>query len=441
MKITHILLAVIAAGTAINANGQAAYSPSANDNGLIPRRAIILQGNPRDADDDVIGVFYSREDLDFNDPNAPRFLLLDRKGKVAFGFGGSLYAVGSYDFDGAIDSRDFTTYDIPVPRNPAERQRFGADASNSTLVAKLVGKSGRLGMYTVYFQAKFSGDNGKYGFTLKQAYAKIWRLTAGLTNSTFVDADAQAPTIDPQGDCGQVSEKNMLFRYTFPAYKGFGVAVSIEVPRASYTYGYKAGADATAENATSCSIAQRVPDIPAYIQYRWGKDSHVRVSAIFRDLAYRDLVSGKNHLVPGWGVKLSTLARAGSIFQPFGHVSYGKGISSYVNDLSGNGYDLVPDEQSGKLKAIPSLTYTIGTYLNFTSKCFATCSFSRAQVFDCSAIGPDSYRYGMYAAANCFYDYDDNFRIGAEYLYGRRTNYDGSHAGANRIEVLLQYSF
>lgn len=404
--------------------------------GYIPSRAIVLHGNPNAADSAVIAVFYSREGLDFSDAGAPRFLLLDREGKVAFGIGGSLYATASYDFMGSVDSYDFTTYDISVPNNPTSRERFGADARNSSLFAKLVGKSSRFGIFTVYLQAKFTGDAGNYGFKLKQAYVTLGHMTAGLATSTFVDADVQAPTIDPQGACGQITEKNMLFRYTTPARRGFKGAISVEVPSASYTV-----ANAPNGDALSKKISQRVPDIPLYLQYGWGKESHVRVSGIFRTLAYRDLVTNDNHLKTCWGVKGSAIVECG-MFSPFGHISYGKGISSYVNDLSGNGFDLTPDfDRPGRMIATPSMTWTVGTYLYFAPKWFATGSLSRAQAFDCAGMGGDTYRYSMYAAANVFYDFDDNFRLGAEYLHGKRMDYNGVSGTANRFNLLLQYSF
>lgn len=434
MKITSFLAVL-----AVSATTLAAWAdPVATTKNLIPSHAIVLHGDVSNADSSVIAVFYSRENLDFSDAGAPRFLLLDRQGKVAFGIGGSLYATASYDFDGAIDSPDFETYNISVPANPAMRNRFGADVGNSSIFAKLVGKTSKYGIFSVYFQAKFARSNGAYGFRLKQAYATLGHLTAGLTTSTFVDADAQAPTIDPQGDCGQISDKSILFRYTTPTYRGLRGAISIEQPSATYSFADGVNGDPTAQK-----IAQRMPDIPAYIQYAW-KGGHVRLAGILRNLSYRNLVDptdGKNHLATCWGLKFSTTFNAGML-APFGHVSYGKGIATFVNDLSGNGYDLVPDANTpGRLTPPASLTWTAGTYLNFSQKFFATTSFSRAQSYDTAVLGQDSYRYAMYLAANAFYNFDSTFRIGAEYLRGWRYNYDGSSAHANRINLLLQYSF
>ena len=45
-------------------------------------------------------------------------------------------------------------------------------------------------------------------------------------------------------------------------------------------------------------IAQRVPDISSHIQYSWqGGHSHVRLTAMLRNLVYRDEVRSDNRFV------------------------------------------------------------------------------------------------------------------------------------------------
>lgn len=435
MKKTAVsLVSLLIATTGLYAKTQDSAQVNAlrTDTVYIPERAILLHGDAKNADRDVMAVFYSRENLEFSDPDAPRFLFLDRQGKIAFGIGGQLYATGSYDFDGAIESSGFSTFDIPVPANPAQRSRLGGDLSHSSLFLKLVGRSSRLGMFQVYFQANFTGDAGGYGFKLKQAYATLGHVTVGLTNSTFTDGPTKAPTIDSEGPSGQVTGKNVLVRYATPSYKGFSAALSAELPQKTCTLSDQTEA-----------LSARVPDIPAYVQYSWKPGQHVRLSGIFRDMAYRDLKTERNNLVPGYGVQLSTITNLDpyGIFQFFGHIAYGRGIGKYINDLSGNGYDLVYSTTKGKLEAPEMMGWTAGLYVNVTKKLFFTGSFSRAQVFELEHLGGDSYHYGQYVDVNGFYNFDANFRVGAEYLHGWRQNYDNMIDSANRFNLLLQYSF
>lgn len=403
-----------------------------NDTLYVPERAVILHGNTENIDRDVMAVFYTREDMSPNDPDAPRFLFLDRKGKIAFGIGGQVKATASYDMRGAIENTGFDTYDIFVPSNPAERSRLGADVSHSSLFLKLVGNTQKFGMFQVYLQTNFTGDNGGYGFKLKQAYATLGHLTVGLTNSSFVDAATQAPTIDCEGPSGQVSSKNVLFRYTTPVRNGFSGAISVELPQTTYTL-----TDQTEK------LSARVPDIPAYVQYSWAQGQHLRLAAIFRDMAYRDLKTSQNCLEPGYGVKLSAITNIDTygIAQFFGHIAYGKGIGKYVNDLSGNGFDLVYSKTAGRMIAPEMMAWTAGLIFNPTSRLQFTGAFSRAQVYNLDYMSGDTYQYGQYVDVNGFYSIDANFKIGAEYLHGWRHDYNGETGNANRLEVLVQYSF
>lgn len=410
-----------------------ASAQAACDVDSIPTRAIVLSGDrthPNHASN--VAQMYSRTNLAFEDPAAPRFLFLDKKGEVALGIGGYLKAVGMYDFDGAVDNNDYITNLIPVHNDPAQRQRFGATAANSTIFLKLVTSPTKVGRVIVYIQTNFTGDNGGYGLKLKQAYVSVGHVTLGKARSTFADGPAMAPTVDDQGPSGQVTAKNMLVRYTTSDYKGFSAAISAELPSVTYT------------NALSTkTISQRVPDIPIYLQYAWDKDnSHIRLSGILRQLSYRDLVDNKNRFETGWGIQLSAVANIVGGLGFFGHYTYGKGIGTYINDLSGENYDLIPSaNRDGRLHAPGSAGWTAGLQYTFSDNFFVSASYSRAQLYNTAGMTSDTYRYGQYIAANAFYNVWGDLRIGLEYLHGTRKDISGLSGKSNRIDAALQYSF
>ena len=61
-------------------------------------------------------------------------------------------------------------------------------------------------------------------------------------------------------------------------------------------------ASITAADGTR-TVTQRIPDIPAYVQYSWDNGSGwLRFSALMRNIQYRDLVNDKNRNVTGWGI-------------------------------------------------------------------------------------------------------------------------------------------
>lgn len=168
----------------------------------------------------------------------------------------------------------------------------------------------------------------------------------------------------------------------------------------------------------------------------------MRLSGILRELSYRDLTVGKNHFVTGWGVQLSAVADIVGGLKFFGHYTYGRGIGHYINDLSDEGFDLIPDYGNpGKLKAPAAAGWTAGLQYNFTDKFFMSGSYSRAQLYGTSGMADDTYRYGQYIAANAFYNVWGDLRLGVEYLHGTRKDISGLSGKSNRIEAMLQYSF
>ena len=208
MNRLNSLKAVVLCITLIAPAANALQPKEYPDTVMIPERAIVLSGD-HTRSGSLMAILYDSSDLHFSEPSAPRFLFLDRQGKVALGIGGYVKGTLQYDFGGSIDDgASFVTYDIPVPQNPAQRNQFYGNANHSTIFLQLVGKSKHFGYYQMYVQTNFSGDgNSGYGLKLKQAYLSVGYVTAGLANSTFVDGSVGTPTIDDQGPAGEISRK------------------------------------------------------------------------------------------------------------------------------------------------------------------------------------------------------------------------------------------
>ena len=82
--------------------------------------------------------------------------------------------------------------------------------------------------------------------------------------------------------------------------KGLKVGVGVEMPSVDGT------------PAQDVRIGkQRMPDIPAYVQYSWAKASHIRVGGILRSMTYEDQVNNKAKSLTGWGIQASGTAKTG----------------------------------------------------------------------------------------------------------------------------------
>lgn len=395
----------------------------------IPSRAIVLTGGENGLQEQVYTVLYSTSELvHFHDPVPPRFLLIDREGRTVFGVGGYVEGVVGYDFMGAIDSNGFDADMISVPSNPAERNQFHASISHTNIYMVLATQT-KWGVLSAYAQADFSGENS--GFKLKHAVVKLHNVLGGLTRTTFQDATSTTPTIDYSGATGSVDLRNIQLRYSRSVNPHFAFAIAAEMPQTSYT-----------TSAYSKSINQRIPDIPAYIQYNWnGSKSHVRLSGLWRNLSYRDLREGDNHFVTGWAVQLSGAVNVLNHATVYYQGSYGQGYGDYIVGTNDQGFDLIPDGYDGKMKAPHQFGVTAGLKVNLTKNVFVSGAYSTNRVYDQHSLGGNTLRNTDYIVANCFYTPIEDLQVGVEYLHGRRVNVDRESATANRIQAMIRYNF
>ena len=400
---------------------------------VITRPAIIITDNEQSSDSEVIRRMYEQNGRHFQDPRAPRFLFVDRTGKVALGIGGYVKGTMSADMGGISNNLDFVTSAIPVPSQPDMRNQFQMDASTSRLFLKLVGANTSVGDFTVYVETDFRGKDGhQYDLRLRQAYIQFGGWKFGRARSTFDDGASAPPTIDFEGPSGSISKKNTMIQYTQKFGQHWSFAASIESPSESYTV----------DKGYSEAIKQRIPDIPTYVQYAWdGGKSHIRLSNLFRALSYRNLTTAENKYAIGWASQLSGVITASPQWTFYYQAAYGFGYADYLNDLGGSGFDLIPDGDSGKLMAPAAMGLVGGIQYNFNPNFFVSASYSQCRLYDQSNMPKDTYKYGQYVAANAFYVPFSNCMVGLEYLYGNRHNIDGTSGDAHRINAMIQYHF
>ena len=369
-------------------------------------------------------------------PN-PNIIFSTRDNRFALGIGGFVNLSTSYDFKGAVNDIDFVPYKIPIYANYANRQRIMMDATTSRIFTKAVVNSPKLGPVVAYVDMDFRGG-AEFSYTprLRSAYVSLLGITAGRDVTTFCDLQAAPTTIDFQGPNAYNFNFATMLRYELSVLQDhLTMGLALEMPVVSGTYG-----------ESFRPISQRVPDIPMYVEYSWGREcrSHIRASAVLRNMYLHDAVKNDNTSLFGWGVQLSGRMALCDMFTLFFNGVYGEGITPYIQDLTGSGLDFTPNPKNpnqiqtmpmwavqgaAQVDIIPSLLSVSGGY-----------SVARVQEHN-GYYSPDEYRRGTYIFGNVFYRVTDNFTLAAEYLHGGRKNMDGLKGGANRVSVMLQYNF
>lgn len=379
---------------------------------------------------DVVEIFQNSESSYHHDPRAPRFVLVDQKGRWGLGIGGYLQTKIEYDFDKAVSNVDFLP--SAIQRDGASSQ-YRMDMTNSTLFLKLVGSSRLLGDFVVYTSADWRG--GGLGLKLQNAYMSTKYFTLGYTTGSFMDIAAVPYTVDYGGPCGMTFYRSTQFQVRYGFDFGLSMGIAVEAP----------DVNATGDEFVEIG-AQRCPNVPLFVQYNWRNQpgNHIRVGAIMRDISYTDKVTGKDTDKVGWGVQASMLATMGKL-QLKGQFTVGEGIGSLVNNISNVGVDVVPNPESpGKAMMLSCEAWYAGLQYNFSKKWFASAAFSQTALHSRNGYAdanPQGYRKGQYAVANLFYNVNDNLQIGMEYLHGWRMDFDEKTYNANRVNLSARYDF
>ena len=372
----------------------------------------------------------------FQQHDRPQFVFSSKENRFSFSLGGFVALRAAYDAGGIVENIDFVTYDIPVVGNYATRQKLTLDASTSRLFLKAIANTRAVGRVVIYLDGDFRGGAANsYTPRLRSAYVSLLGLTLGRDVTTFCDLEAAPATVDFQGPNAYNFNFATLVRYERSFAEGrlsFGVAA--EMPVVSGTYGE--GFDA---------IPQRVPDIPFYVQYAWGGDrsSHIRASAVVRNMYLHDLTRKSDTSLTGWGVQFSGTIRCCDPLRLFMNGVYGKGITPYIQDLTGSGLDFTPcPRDETRIRTMQMWGWQAAAQIALTPRLFLSGGYSTVRVQRSHGFyAADEYKRGQYVFGNVFYTIAPRCKVAGEYLYGSRRDMAAGKGHANRVNVMLQYGF
>lgn len=372
--------------------------------------------------------------------DVPRFTLVGKDSKFYLGMGANVKMVGDFDWGAPISNPNiFAPKDIPMATDEGNRSQTLFSVGQSNIYWNFVALPGSKNQIGLFFDVIFLGTSSKPVIEIHHLYMKYRGFTAGYVVSTFTDLKAEPASIDFGGPNAitLVRHPNIYYTAKFGKDKMWSAQLGLDVPdMASYT-----------NNNNTRKINQRMPDIPFFIQRAWADNKGwFRFSAIFRDLQYRNDAlnggKGKNGSDFGWGIKVSGRTPICGGLSGSWQAVYGKGISSYIQDLSGEHEDMAPVKDSNDLKTIPvwgaygSLRYDFGkrAFMNFTY------SQVRSYIKDYGTGWGDLYKYGQYVTCNLIFNVSSFAQVGVEYLWGRRMNYSGIQNHDNRLMLMLNVS-
>ena len=385
----------------------------------------------------VVDDYRETDRRGFRQSHKPNFIFASPDNKFSFALGGYVSLRTSYDFNSVIDNIDFVTYDIPMKSGFANRQRVMMDASTSRIFAKAIINGCPVGRIVIYGAMDFRGGSaGSYIPRLRSAYMQFMGFTIGRDVTTFCDLKAAPTTIDFEGPNAYNFNFTEMIRYEHNFLRNhLTLGAAVEVPKVNGTYGEH-----------FAPIRQRVPDAIAYIQYAWGanKSSHLRLSGVIRDMYLHNVTAAKNTTQVGWGVQLSGHISATRWVDIYMNGVYGKGITPYIQDLTGSPYDVAYNpENPTQIQTMPMWGWQAAAQVNILpGRFWVAGGYSEVGLEKHNGyLADNEYHRGQYIFGNAFLNVHKSFTLAVEYLYGSRKNMDGREGSANRVSLLMQYNF
>lgn len=380
-----------------------------------------------------IAEFYYGQFRHTQDPGAPYFMFMSKTGELGMGIGGAVRMRGWYDWNDPVTGNAFMPINIPMTPDPANKRALGATPSGTCLYFRMFGQNAVLGKFEAYIEANFNGYNGR-DFHLKKAYATVRDFTVGYASSSFSDPAAVSPMVDAAGPTNKLDHTTVLVRYMPRLATHILGAVSVEVPD-----NYIAADGVLTEKRKSY-----IPDFAAFLQYDWGHQSseHIRLSAVYRSLPYRDLLTAKNYNKTGWGVQLSSVSHPVSPLTLYVTANVGEGYAGMGGDLLAGNYDLISDpDNRGRLYAPKSFGWSVGLQYNLRRNLFVSVTGSQTRFLPSKLIAASEYKYGLMGAVNVFWNPVERVQLGAEFDLGKRQNFSRLHRYSNRFGLMAQLSF
>jgi DcaP outer membrane protein len=283
------------------------------------------------------------------------------------------------------------------------------------------------------------GSSSSTSFRLLHAWGEIGMFGVGQNESLFMNLDAFPNVLDYWGPSGNVFVRNPQIRFTPLNAGGNKLAVSLESPNAAIDTGKFSVSDA----ASGIRGRSAWPDIVGRYTLE-GKKGQVSGAGILRAIGYENTLTADNSpsgTKMGWGGNVNGWWNVVGKSRIIGHIVYGEGIASYMND---GGVDLAPSTGTpgtAKAETVPSLGWYV-YYDQYWSEKLAS-SFGTSAHHQSNRGGQldTAFKQGSYASANIMWYAAKNVMTGGELLWGKLEHKDGSTGYDRRIQLTAQFKF
>jgi len=347
---------------------------------------------------------------------------------AAIKFGGfvKMNIVESFDPIGTTDR--FIVGTIPVPQEGGSNNAT-LTVSQSRLSVEMRDTT-QYGAVRAFLEADFSGNNDT--FKLRHAFGQYKSFLIGKTWSTFMDTRSRPEDLDREGINGQIFIRQAQVRYFPKIGQDWHLLLSAEDPTA------------VIKNGTGIS---QYPDLVASVERDIFERWHVKSSLLLRKMYGEcDCQDGKSDTTTGWAISVSGMTGISrwdkrDNFQI--QLSYGEGYSHYVNDLGSIGApDAIFDPATAQLSAVPVFAMYASFQKWWSPNMRSSFIYGYVNANNkYRNYAPESYNNTNRFSVNYIWSPIARIDLGAEFLFGSRTNQNGETGKAKQLQLSAKYRY
>jgi hypothetical protein len=347
---------------------------------------------------------------------------------AAIKFGGfvKMNVVQSFDPIGTTDR--FIVGSIPVPEVDGPNQS-ALTVSQSRLSVEMRDTT-QYGPVRAFLEADFAGNSDT--FRLRHAFGQYKSFLIGKTWTTFMDTRARPEDLDREGINGQIFRRQAQVRYFPRIGQNWHLLFSAEDPSTVILNGD--------------GISQ-FPDLIASVERDIFERWHVKSSLLYRKMYGEcNCLDNQSDTAHGWAISVSGMTgvkrwdeRDNMQIQ----LSYGEGYSHYINDLGSiQAADAIFDKSTGQLSAVPAFAMYAAFQKWWSPNMRSSFIYGYVNVKNKYLhINPDGYNNTSRFSANFIWSPISRIDLGAEFLYGTRSNQNGENAKARQIQLSAKYRY
>ncbi len=349
------------------------------------------------------------------------FILRAKDGKSYLRIIGSVRLNGAYDLNGLQSQETFSTYDIPVGAENMNEPRFIFGAYQTRFGIEIY-KPTPLGNVFAKIEADFEGS--KNNLRLREGYAVIKNFLLGKSWSVFGDPESIPKTVDKDGPNSSVTERAVQIRFEPPEQNMVRYAFALEVPNPDITN--------APDSIEITPFYQSFPDLTARFEIKSDSWGQIQFSSIVRSITVRDIDENLQVLAGYGGLfsgKLNFFDGNTFYYQFVG----GKGISNYIEALSGTGLDVIFDTQNNEYVTMTAYGGFVSFSRQWSDLLSTGLTLGLTYMVNRDFQPDDAFKYSTYGSFNAFANISKVMKLGLEYSYGARINKNYDYGTANRI--------